>query len=197
VRSPGVRQAQQPRHLVERLPGRIVDRGAEHRDVLRDVVDEQDLGVPAADEQCTDPLLEASVLQLVDRHMGDEVVDAVERLVVGQRQRLRRRDAHQERAGETGPARDGDGVDVLDAHPRSLVRLLQGRHHRLEVRPAGDLGHHAAESRVQVDARCDRVGQQLGAPDDARTRLVAGRLDSENQGLAHGISVSGLAHDSG
>ena len=150
-----------------------------------DVVDEQDLGVAAADEQRAHPLLETSVLQLVDGDVRDEVVDAVERLVVGERERLGRRDAHQQRTGEAGPAGDRDRVDVLHAHAGLGVGLLQRRHHRLEVGPAGDLRHDAAEPHVLVDAGRDRVGQQLGAPDDAHTRLVARRLDAEDEGFAH------------
>ena len=52
----------------------------------------------AADEQRAHPLVEASVLELVDRDVRGEVVDAVERLVVGQRERLGRRDADEQRA---------------------------------------------------------------------------------------------------
>ena len=185
VRSAGIGQAEQPSDLVERLAGRVVDGGAEHRDVVGDVVDEQDLGVAAADEQRTHSLIEASVLQLVDGDVRDEVVDAVERLVVGQRERLGRRDAHEQCASEPGPAGDRDRVDVL--HPQAGLRvgLLQGRDHRLEMGPAGDLRHDAPEPGVLVDAGRDRVGQQLGAPDDAHTGLVARRLDAEDEGLTH------------
>jgi hypothetical protein len=124
------------------------------------------------------------------------VVDAVERLVVSQRESLGRRDAHEQRTGETGPAGDRDRVDVLHAQTGLRVRLLQRRHHRLEMGPAGDLRHDAPESGVLVDAGRDRVGQQLGAPDDAHSGLVARGLDSEDQRFTHVPSVSGWPDDS-
>jgi hypothetical protein len=62
VRATGIGQAEQAGDLVERLTRRVVDRLAEQRDAGDDVVDEQDLGVPAADQQCDDPLVEAAVL---------------------------------------------------------------------------------------------------------------------------------------
>ncbi len=57
----------------------------------------------AADEQRYGSLVEAAVLELVDRDVGGEVVDAVERLVVRQRQRLGRCDADEQRAGQSRP----------------------------------------------------------------------------------------------
>ena len=68
--------------------------------------------------------------------------------------------------------------------PGGLAGPLDGRHHRLEVGPAGDLRHDAAEAGVLVDAAGDRVGEQRVAADDADAGLVAGGLDAEDQGFA-------------
>jgi hypothetical protein len=53
------------------------------------------------------------------------------------------------------------------------------------VRAAGHLRDDAAEPDVLLDAARDRVGQQRRPADDPDTGLVAGRLDPEDQRLAH------------
>ena len=131
-----------------------------------------------------------AVLELVDGHVRGQVVDAVERLAGRERVRLGRAHADQQRAGQARPGRDRDGVDVGEAHARLGQRPVDGRHHGLQMRPAGDLGHDAAESRVLVDAGGNRVGEQLMPAHQAHARLVAGRLDAEDQGCRHDASRS-------
>ena len=82
-----------------------------------------------------------------------------------------------------GPAGHRDRVDVVEPDAGGLAGALDGRHHRLEVGPAGDLGHDAAEARVLLDAARDRVGEQRVAADDPDAGLVAGGLDAEDQRL--------------
>ena len=65
--------------------------------------------------------------------------------------------------------------------PACRQRPVDGRDHRLQVRPAGHLGHDAAEARVLVDAGGDRVGEQLVPAHEPDAGLVAGRLDAEDQ----------------
>ncbi len=184
VRAAGIGQSEQPGDLVERLPRGVIDRLAEQRDVGGDVVDEQDLGVAAADQHRRHAPVEATVLELVDGDVGGEVVDAVERLVVCEGERLGGGDADQQRAGQAGAAGHGDRVDVLDAYAGLGVGLLERRDHRLEVGAAGDLGHDAAEPYVLLHARRERMREQLGAADDADTGLVARRLDPEHKGFS-------------
>ena len=50
-RTARIAQAQEPRHLVIRFAGGVVDRGAEQLDVVRDAADPQDLGVAAGHQQ--------------------------------------------------------------------------------------------------------------------------------------------------
>ena len=127
-------------------------------------------------------LRQRTVLELVDRDVGGQVVDAVDRLAEPERERLGAGDSHQQRTGEAGTAGDGDRVDVAQRDAGRLGRPLDRRDHRLEVRTAGHLGHHAAEPGVLLDAAGDRVGQQRVAPDDADPGLVARGLDAEDQG---------------
>ena len=115
VRAAGERQAEQPRHLVERLPRRVVDGGAERVDSARDVVDPEQAGVAAADQHRQARLRQRAVLELVDRDVGGEVVDAVDRLAETERQRLGGGHADQQRPGQSGAVGDGDRVDVVEA----------------------------------------------------------------------------------
>ena len=98
---PGKRQTQQPGHLVERLPGGVVDGGAERPHVAGDVGHQQQRGVPAGDEQCDGRLRQRAVFERVDGDMRGQMIDAVERFAERDGQRLGRRDADQQGAGET------------------------------------------------------------------------------------------------
>ena len=85
------------------------------------------------------------------------------------------------------PARPGPEVTAIASRSASRTpasrqaRSIVG-HHRLEVGPAGHLGHHPAEPGVLLDAAGHGVDQQLLAADDPDTGLVAGGLDAEHQG---------------
>ena len=63
---------------------------------------------------------------------------------------------------------------------------MDGRRHRLQVRPGGDLRDHAAEPGVLVGAGGQRLTEQLGRtvgqPDQSDTGLVAGGLDAHDDG---------------
>ena len=183
VRTAGERQPEHARDLVEGLARGVVDRGAQRPDVARHVGHEQQGRVPAAHEQRHGRLGQTAVLQLVDRHVSGEVVDAVDRYAERERERLRGGHAHEQCAGETRACGDGDRVDVGEPHAGGLARALQSRDHRVEVGAARDLGHHAAEARVLVDAACERVADEGRATHQAHAGLVARRLDAEHQGL--------------
>ena len=185
VRPTGEGQPEQPGDLVEGLAGGVVDGRAHRVDADGDVGDAQQRGVATADQHRQAGLGQRAVLELVDSDVRSEVVDAVDRLAEPDRQRLRGGDADHQRSRETRTAGHGDGVDVVQADARRLAGPLDGRDHRLEVSAARDLGHDAAEASVLLDAARHRVGQQRVALHDPDTGLVAGRLDAEDQGLAH------------
>ena len=60
-------------------------------------------------------------------------------------------------------------------------------HHGLQVRPAGHLGHDAAEPGVLVDAGGHRVGQQVVPAHEPHAGLVARGLDAQHQRRCHGV----------
>ena len=101
------------------------------------------------------------------------------------RERLGRGDADQQRTGEARTAGHRDRVEVVQPHAGGLAGPLEGRHHRLEVRPAGHLRYDAAEAGVLLDAAGHRVGEQGVPAHDPDTGLVARRLDAEDEGLTH------------
>jgi hypothetical protein len=132
-----------------------------------------------------------AVLELVDRDVRGEVVDAVQRFAEGQRERLRRRDPDQQRAGEPGPGGHRNRVHVVQRHARGVAGTLQRGDHRLEMGPRGHLGHDPAEPGVLLDRGGDGVGQQRVPADEADPGLVARGLDAEDEGFAHPDIVPG------
>ena len=124
---PGKGRPEQAGDLVEGLAGRVVDGGAQRLDAGGHVLDPQQAGVAARDEHRQAGLGQRPVLELVHGHVGGEVVDAVQRLAEAQGQRLGARDPHQQRAGEPGPAGDGDGVHVAQRDAGRLAGPLDGR----------------------------------------------------------------------
>ena len=123
--------------------------------------------------------------RLVDRDVRGQVVDAVQRLAQPDGQGLGRSDADEQGAGQSRPRRHRDRVDLVEPYPGGLTGSLQGRDHRLEVRPAGHLGNDTAEPRVLVHTARHGIGQQGPAADDPDTCLVARRLDAEDERLSH------------
>jgi hypothetical protein len=80
----------------------------------------------------------------------------------------------------TKPGPTVNAVDAGDVEAGRLERLGQQRVQGFDVGARGHLGHHAAESLVEVLLPRDQVGSQREAVlDDRDSRLVAGRFDAE------------------
>jgi hypothetical protein len=118
--------------------------------------------------------------QLVDRDMRSQVVDPVDRLVEPEGERLGRRHPDQQGTREARSRGDGDRVDVVELDARLLAGPLDRRHHRLQVRPAGDLRHDPAEPGMLLDAARHRVCQERVPAHHPDPRLIARRLDPEH-----------------
>jgi hypothetical protein len=100
-------------------------------------------------------------------------------------QRLRRGEAHEQRADQPRALGDCDPLDVLELRARLVERLPDDRGHELQVPARCDLGHDAAVLRVEVSLRGDDVREDRTVPADERGRgLVAGGLEAEDQALA-------------
>ncbi len=138
----------------------------------------------AATDQQTDAFRQRAVVVHVGGEVATQVVDGIERHLPGDRVRLGRGNSHQQGAGQPGPDGGGDDVGLGDA--RGVQGAAHGGSQRFQVRPRRDLGYHAAEPDVFVDAGGHLVGQQghgavgrqLG---DADSRFVAGAFDREDR----------------
>jgi hypothetical protein len=79
--------------------------------------------------------------QMVDRHELDPARPG---------QRLRRREADEERADEPGALRHADARHVPEAHARVVERGAHDRPDELEVPPRRHLGHDPAVARMEI-----------------------------------------------
>ena len=169
VRAARERQPQHAGHLVERLPRRVVDGRPELRTSC--------VTSGTSSSECPPDTSSASVgsgsgpcSTMSTATWRGEVVDAVERHAEREGQRLGRRDAHHQCAGQPRPDVTATASRSRSRTPAVAAGPLDRRHHRLEVGPAGHLGHHPAEAGVLVDAARDRVDEQRLAAHDARPR---------------------------
>ena len=135
--------------------------------------------------------------RLVSEHVGEyvalEVVDAHERQTRGSGQPLGVCESDDECADQARAVGDSDSVQIAEAQRATqpellagaLHRLVDDAHDRLGVLAARDLGHYAAESRVEVDLARDDVGDDPSlSRDDRGGRLVARALYREDQRFA-------------
>ena len=177
-----IAEAEQPGHLVVGLPRGVVDRAAELVDRFAQRPHVQQVGVPAGHQQ-PNALRQRAVVVDVGGEMPAEVVDRIERHLPGAGIRLGGGDTHQQGAGQ--PRSDGGGDDVGLGDARRVQRAAHGGAQRLQVRARRDLGHHAAEPGMLVDAGRHLVGQQrhgavVGEAGDADSGFVAGALDGQD-----------------
>ena len=111
-----------------------------------------------------------------------EVMDIQHRLAERVTEGVSDARAHQQRPGQPGTGRHGDGVD-LRQRPAGLGQdRVQQRKHPADVVPGGQFGHHATVGHVHVDLGVQGVSQQAGvAVEERQPGLVAGGLDAQNQ----------------
>jgi hypothetical protein len=144
-RTAGERQAEQPRTLVERLSGGVVERLAQDGEAVA-VLDAREEGVPAAGHQAQErrgERLRCAVLagpQEVRRHVALQVVDRDERQPARGGDPLGGRHPDEQRADEARALRDRHRVDVAELGAGPRQRVVDRRAGQLEVVAAGDLG---------------------------------------------------------
>ena len=181
----GIAEPEQSRALVERLPGRVVDRRAEHA-VAVAILDVEQERVAAAREEAEERRLERVRPEVERRDVALQVVDGREREADGPRR------APSPRSGPTSSAPTSPGPCVTatastsssEAPPADSASAMTGDD-ELEVAPRRDLGDDAAVARVQLRLRRDDVRADLPLRRDERRRgLVAGGLDPEDHALS-------------
>ncbi len=192
-RTAGIRQSEHPRHLVEALPGRVVQRVPEVRDpVPGEVADEEQGRMAPGDDQHHARVRQRAVLQRVGGDVPGQVVHPVQRDTERVGDALRTGETHLQGTRQPGTGGHGDRPDVGQPQSGLAQCLSDDRTQRLEVGTGGDLGHHPAEAGVLVHARRHRVPQQPPVPDQTGARLVAGRLDAQHHRRPHRPTLSAL-----
>ena len=134
----------------------------------------------ARGDQAGERRLERVGLQVVGGDVAVQVVDRHERESAGGGERLRGRDADEQRADQPRALRHGDLLDVVERGAGAVERVVDDRVDELEVVARGDLRDDAAEARVHALGG-DDVGEQIALiGDDGGARVVARRLDRED-----------------
>ncbi len=152
----------------------------------------QEQRVAAAREQAEERRLERIVAEEEGSDVRVQVVDRDERQPASPRDRLRRAQADEERAGKPGPARDRDPLDVVEGPTRFGERFIDRRDDEFEVPARGDLGDDTAEPRVQLGLRRDDVGEDATVAGYERGRgLVTRGLETEDQVATRCVSSAG------
>ena len=105
----GIAEPEQPRALVECLPGRVVERRAEHVEP-RPVAHREKQRVPAAREQARERRVERVGREVQRRDVAAEVVDRDEREAPRPGERLRSGQPDEQRADEAWALRDADAA---------------------------------------------------------------------------------------
>lgn len=200
----GIAETEQLGDLVVGLAGGVVH-GAAYVAVVPGVVGgaaarEIEMGMTTGDDQRQQREWDGSVPAMLCLHedgvnVALKMVDGDEGLAGSEGQRLGIKDADQERSGETGALRDGDGVKVFEADAGLGHGGADDRDDVAQMLAAGELGDDAAIVGVQGDLAGDDVGQGLrtGA-NDGGGGLVAGGFDAEDQAGRVGGRVPHVAH---
>ena len=113
--------------------------------------------------------------------VSDEVIHGDDGPIERRGQRLRKRDADQQRSHETRSLRHGQGVDVAPTPAAVLQRALGDTADVANVLARRDLRHHAAPLPMNLDLRRDDVRQ-----DTPRLRRITRRRDEGRGGLVTG-----------
>lgn len=115
--------------------------------------------------------------------MAFQMVDGDQRLVMGQRYRLGRRQPYEQSTEEAGSSGRGDGIEVFERKARLAQRLADKPVQMLHMGTRCNLGNNSTVNGVFGRLRQHDVAQDVSAAVpvaayDGGGRLVAGRLDT-------------------
>ena len=182
VRTARIRQPEDARDFIERLPRRVVERAAEHFELERGLrID--DRRMPAAREQRHKGRTKGLVLEIRRGEMPADVIDPDERDVEPVGKPLCKGQPHKERAQKPRPVGDGDGIELLLLDARRFEGASDDEIDGVRVGAGCDLGHDAPVERLDVGGGSDLIGQKPPARNDGGGGLIAGRFDPEDERL--------------
>ena len=115
--------------------------------------------MPAGDDQRHQRRRQLGILQGGREEMPFEMMHADEAPSPGGRQRLPVADAHQQCPHQARPRGHGHGVHRGERQARFLQRPADDRLEGFEVRPAGQLGDHAAKDPMHVLRKNHQAGE--------------------------------------
>ncbi len=180
-RSAGIRQTEQLGRLVEGLAGRVV-LGVAQQPVLPDARDFEQLAVTAGHQQRDERKPGLRLGEQRREQMALHVMHADRGLAQRVAERAGDARAHQQRAGQAGPLRVGDAVEVGKPGPRLGQHPLREGHDPPHMIAGGELGHDAAIDAVHRHLRVQRMREQpAGRVVDGHAGFVAGGFDAENE----------------
>ena len=187
----GVGQAEELGDLVEGLAGGVVEGLAYVAEVPRlfgRLGGEVEVGVAAADDEGEEWGGVGEGRACVHENGVDvafEVVDGDEREVGAEGEGLGEADADEQGSGEAGAFGDGDGGEIGVGDVGTLHGLADDGDDGAEMLAGGQLGDDAAVVAVD-ELRGDDVGEDcMAVADDGCGGLVAGALDTEDEGAGH------------
>ena len=165
--------------LVESLPRGVVARLA-HQRVRERRPRVIERGVAARDHERQERMLRRIVGQERGVDVSLQVIHGHQRQPVDVRKGLRDGAPHQQGADEPRALRDGDSVEIGQAHVGVRERLLHDRHDDLEVTARGELGDDAAVGGVDGILRGDDAREDTTAVGEhRRRRFVTRAFDPE------------------
>ena len=124
---------------------------------------------------------QGSAREKVSIDMPLDVVNGIERLIVGDGQGARRQDADQQAATQASTVGDGNAVEIVPVATGLVERLLDDWQNYLDMATGGDFRYHAAVSRVQIHTAGYYVAEQsMAIFDDRRCRFIATAFYAQN-----------------
>jgi hypothetical protein len=182
-----VSEAEQLGDLVVRLAGGVVSRAAQQL-VAAAAGHEIQAGVAARDDQHDGRQRQLAILEEQRFDVTGQMMHGHQRHPFRRRQRLRKRQSHEQRPHQSRSLRHGDGVHVVERHAALLERAFDDAADVADVLTRGELRHDAAPLAMNLGLGGDDVGSHSPGMfgralvvDERGGRLVTRCLDAEEQ----------------
>ena len=150
LRTAGIAKTDGPGHLVKSLSGSIVP-GFSQNLIFSVIRHFYQMGMSAGRHKTEKRRFQIRMFNIVCRNMSLDMVHADQRKVPRKCDRLRLRNANQQRADQPRPVGHAHGVDIIQRHIRFFQRLLDNLVDLLYMFSRCDLRDHSTVQLMQVD----------------------------------------------